>query len=98
MISSLCVATNTGMPKPVASISSRIPLAISSRIHGVFEHSDTSKDFYGRQLEAAAQKYETQLRPRDDLFFVRRHKYGNAKTGSFYFFQDTAGNIRDRQA
>jgi dihydrofolate reductase len=28
---------------------------------------------------------------------VRRDKNRNAKTGGFYFVQDTAGNIRDRQ-
>ena len=33
-----------------------IPADYLSRIHGVFEYSDTSNDFYGRQLEAAALK------------------------------------------
>lgn len=40
-----------------------VPAEYLSRIQGVFECTDNCNDFYGRQLEAAAQKYETQLRP-----------------------------------
>lgn len=37
-----------------------------SSVQGGGEHDETRNDFYGRQLEAAAHKYETELRP---LFF-----------------------------
>lgn len=57
-------ATGFGIPVFVATHKEEIiPAEYLSRIHGVFEASDTSNDFHGRQLEAAAQKYETQLRP-----------------------------------
>ena len=56
-------ATGFGIPIFIATHKEEfIPAEYLSRIHGVFECSDTSNDFYGRQLEAAALKYETQLR------------------------------------
>lgn len=57
-------ATGFGIPVFIATHKEEfIPAEYLSRIHGVFECSETSNDFYGRQLEAAAQKYEIQLRP-----------------------------------
>lgn len=57
-------ATGFGIPVFIATQKDEIvPADYLSRIHGVFECSDSSNDFYGRQLEAAAQKYETHLRP-----------------------------------
>ena len=57
-------ATGFGIPVFIATHKEeRVPAEFLSRIHGVFECSDTSNAYYGRQLEAAAQKYETQLRP-----------------------------------
>lgn len=57
-------ATGFTIPVFVATHKEEIvPADCLSRIHGVFEYSDTSNHFYGLQLEAAAQKYETQLRP-----------------------------------
>lgn len=57
-------ATGFGIPVFIATHKEeRVPAEFLSRIHGVFEYSDTSNAYYGRQLEAAAQKYETQLRP-----------------------------------
>ena len=53
-------ATGFGIPVFIATHKEeRVPAEFLSRIHGVFEYSDTSNAYYGRQLEAAAQKYET---------------------------------------
>lgn len=41
----------------------RVPAEYLPRISGVFEHCESRKEFYGRQLETAASHYETQLRP-----------------------------------
>lgn len=41
----------------------RVPAEYLPRVAGVFEDSETYREHYGRQLEAAAQKYETALRP-----------------------------------
>lgn len=72
-------ATGFGIPVFVATHKEEIiPADYLSRIHGVFEHSDTSNDFYGRQLEAAAQKYETQLRPPFFRALVDYVKLGNS--------------------
>ncbi|KAB2506840.1 ornithine decarboxylase, partial [Enterobacter hormaechei] len=55
-------ATGFGIPVFIATHKEeRVPAEFLSRIHGVFEYSDTSNAYYGRQLEAAAQKYEIQL-------------------------------------
>lgn len=40
----------------------RVPAEYLPRISGVFEHCESRKEFYGRQLETAASHYETQLR------------------------------------
>ncbi len=75
-----------------------IPADYLSRIHGVFEYSDTSNDFYGRQLEAAAQKYETQLRPPFFRALVDYVKQGNSAfdcpghQGGQFFRRHPAGN------
>lgn len=39
----------------------RVPAEYLPRISGVFEHCESRKEFYGRQLETAASHYETQL-------------------------------------
>ncbi|SQA96748.1 Ornithine decarboxylase, constitutive [Cedecea neteri] len=41
----------------------QIPEEYYSRITGIFEPSETKSEYYGRQLEAAAEKYEKGLRP-----------------------------------
>ena len=72
-------ATGFGIPVFVATHKEEfIPADYLSRIHGVFEYSDTSNDFYGRQLEAAALKYETQLRPPFFRALVDYVKQGNS--------------------
>jgi ornithine decarboxylase len=73
-------ATGFGIPVFIATHKEEfIPAEYLSRIHGVFEYSDTSNDFYGRQLEAAAQKYETQLRPPFFRALVDYVKQGTAR-------------------
>ena len=68
------------------------------RIQGVFEHDETRNDFYGRQLEAAAHKYETQMRP---PFFSALVDYVNKGYSAFdcpghqggeFFRRPPAGN------
>ena len=57
-------ATGYNLPVFIAINKEQIvPSEYLSRIQGVFEHDETRNDFYGRQLEAAAHKYEVQLRP-----------------------------------
>ena len=92
-------ATGFGIPVFVATHKEEfIPADYLSRIHGVFEYSDTSNDFYGRQLEAAAQKYETQLRPPFFRALVDYVKQGNSAfdcpghQGGQFFRRHPAGN------
>ena len=57
-------ATGFGIPIFIATYKEEIvPAEYLPRIQGVFENNETCHAFYGRQLEAAAQKYETRLRP-----------------------------------
>ena len=92
-------ATGFGIPVFVATHKEEIiPAEYLSRIHGVFEASDTSNDFHGRQLEAAAQKYETQLRPPFFRALVDYVKQGNSAfdcpghQGGQFFRRHPAGN------
>ena len=92
-------ATGFGIPVFVATHKEEfIPADYLSRIHGVFEYSDTSNEFYGRQLEAAAQKYETQLRPPFFRALVDYVKQGNSAfdcpghQGGQFFRRHPAGN------
>ena len=92
-------ATGFGIPVFVATHKEEIiPADYLSRIHGVFEYSDTSNDFYGRQLEAAAQKYEPQLRPPFFRALVDYVKQGNSAfdcpghQGGQFFRRHPAGN------
>ena len=72
-------ATGFGIPVFIATYKEEIvPADYLSRIQGVFEDSVTSSDFYGRQLEAAALKYETQLRPPFFRALVDYVKQGNS--------------------
>ncbi|MFU0919269.1 ornithine decarboxylase SpeF [Kluyvera sichuanensis] len=57
-------ATGYNLPVFIAINKDQIvPAEYLSRIQGVFEHDETRNDFYGRQLESAAHKYEVNLRP-----------------------------------
>lgn len=57
-------ATGYGIPVFIATENEeRVPAEYLPRISGVFEHCESRKEFYGRQLETAASHYETQLRP-----------------------------------
>ena len=75
-----------------------VPADYLSRIHGVFEHDETRNDFYGRQLEAAAHKYETQLRPPFFRALVDYVQQGNSAfdcpghQGGEFFRRHPAGN------
>lgn len=56
-------ATGYGIPVFIATENEeRVPAEYLPRISGVFEHCESRKEFYGRQLETAASHYETQLR------------------------------------
>lgn len=75
-----------------------VPSDYLPRIQGVFEYDETRNDFYGRQLEAAAHKYETQLRP---PFFSALVDYVNQGNSAFdcpghqggeFFRRHPAGN------
>ncbi len=75
-----------------------VPAEYLSRIQGVFECADNCNDFYGRQLEAAAQKYETQLRPPFFRALVDYVAQGNSAfdcpghQGGQFFRRHPAGN------
>ena len=58
----------------------RVPAEYLPRISGVFEHCESRKEFYGRQLETAASHYETQLRP---PFFRALVDYVNQGNSAF---------------
>ena len=92
-------ATGFGIPVFIATHKEeRVPAEFLSRIHGVFEYSDTSNAYYGRQLEAAAQKYETQLRPPFFRALVDYIQQGNSAfdcpghQGGQFFRRHPAGN------
>ncbi len=76
----------------------RVPAEYLSRIQGVFEYDETRIEFYGRQLEAAAQKYETQLRPPFFRALVDYIKQGNSAfdcpghQGGEFFRRHPSGN------
>ncbi|STG53717.1 ornithine decarboxylase [Escherichia coli] len=56
-------ATGYGIPVFIATENEeRVPAEYLPLISGVFEHCESRKEFYGRQLETAASHYETQLR------------------------------------
>lgn len=55
-----------------------VPAEYMASVQGVFEHDETRNDFYGRQLEAAAHKYETELRPPFFSALVDYVKQGNS--------------------
>ncbi len=53
-------ATGYGIPVFIATENEeRVPAEYLPRISGVFEHCESRKEFYGRQLETAASHYET---------------------------------------
>ncbi len=92
-------ATGFGIPVFIVTHKEeRVPAEFLSRIHGVFEYSDTSNAYYGRQLEAAAQKYETQLRPPFFRALVDYVQQGNSAfdcpghQGGQFFRRHPAGN------
>jgi len=76
----------------------RVPAEYLARIQGVFEYDETRNDYYGRQLEAAAQKYETQLRPPFFRALVDYVNQGNSAfdcpghQGGEFFRRHPAGN------
>ncbi|WP_312629185.1 ornithine decarboxylase SpeF [Scandinavium sp.] len=75
-----------------------VPAETLARIHGVFEHDEARSEFYGRQLEAAANKYETQLRPPFFRALVDYVNQGNSAfdcpghQGGEFFRRHPAGN------
>ena len=92
-------ATGYGLPVFIAIHKDQVvPADYLQRIHGVFEHDETRNEFYGRQLEAAAHKYETQLQP---PFFSALVDYVNKGNSAFdcpghqggeFFRRHPAGN------
>ncbi len=74
-------ATGYGIPVFIATENEeRVPAEYVPRISGVFEHCESRKEFYGRQLETAASHYETQLRP---PFFRALVDYVNQGNSAF---------------
>lgn len=74
-------ATGYGIPVFIATENEeRVPAEYLPRISGVFEHCESRKEFYGRQLETAASHYETQLRP---PFFRALVDYVNQNVSAF---------------
>lgn len=74
-------ATGYGIPVFIATENEeRVPAEYLPRISGVFEHCESRKEFYGRQLETAASHYETQLRP---PFFRALVDYVNQGNSAF---------------
>ena len=91
--------TGFGIPVFVASHEAEfVPADYLSRIQGVFEQAQTCSDFYGRQLEAAALKYERALRPPFFSALVDYVKQGNSAfdcpghQGGQFFRRHPAGN------
>jgi len=92
-------ATGYNLPVFIAINKDQIvPAEYLSRIQGVFEHDETRNDFYGRQLEAAAHKYEVQLRPPFFSALVDYVAQGNSAfdcpghQGGEFFRRHPAGN------
>ncbi|MGL5968359.1 MAG: ornithine decarboxylase SpeF [Kluyvera sp.] len=92
-------ATGYNLPVFIAINKDQIvPSEYLSRIQGVFEHDETRNDFYGRQLEAAAHKYEVQLRPPFFSALVDYVAQGNSAfdcpghQGGEFFRRHPAGN------
>ncbi|MDU5426185.1 MAG: Orn/Lys/Arg decarboxylase N-terminal domain-containing protein, partial [Clostridiales bacterium] len=92
-------ATGYNLPVFIAINKEQIvPSEYLSRIQGVFEHDETRNDFYGRQLEAAAHKYEVQLRPPFFSALVDYVAQGNSAfdcpghQGGEFFRRHPAGN------
>ncbi|WP_226572209.1 ornithine decarboxylase SpeF [Mangrovibacter yixingensis] len=75
-----------------------VPSEYLPRVHGVFEHDETRNDYYGRQLENAAQKYEMTIRPPFFRALVDYVKQGNSAfdcpghQGGEFFRRHPAGN------
>lgn len=91
--------TGFGIPLFVVSHEGEfVPAEYLARIQGVFEYQDTCHDYYGRQLEAAAQKYERALRPPFFSALVDYVKQGNSAfdcpghQGGQFFRRHPAGN------
>ncbi len=76
----------------------RVPAEYLPRVAGVFEDSETYREHYGRQLEAAVQKYETALRPPFFRALVDYVSQGNSAfdcpghQGGDFFRRHPAGN------
>lgn len=76
----------------------RVPAEYLSRTQGVFEFDDSRREYYGRQLEAAAYKYESQLRPPFFRALVDYVNQGNSAfdcpghQGGEFFRRHPAGN------
>lgn len=92
-------ATGYGIPVFIATENEeQVPAKYLSRISGVFEHCETRKEFYGRQLETAARHYETQLRPPFFRALVDYVNQGNSAfdcpghQGGEFFRRHPAGN------
>ena len=91
--------TGFGIPLFVVSHEGEfVPAEYLARIQGVFEYQDACHDYYGRQLEAAAQKYERALRPPFFSTLVDYVKQGNSAfdcpghQGGQFFRRHPAGN------
>ena len=91
----------TGFGVPVFVVcqpEERVPAEYLARISGVFDYNETHRDYYGRQLEAAAQKYETALRPPFFRALVDYVNQGNSAfdcpghQGGEFFRRHPAGN------
>ncbi|BAT38494.1 ornithine decarboxylase SpeF [Escherichia albertii] len=92
-------ATGYGIPVFIVTENEeQVPAKYLSRISGVFEHCETRKEFYGRQLETAARHYETQLRPPFFRALVDYVNQGNSAfdcpghQGGEFFRRHPAGN------
>lgn len=91
--------TGFGLPVFVAiNESEMIPEEYYSRITGIFEPSETKSEYYGRQLEAAAEKYENGLRPPFFDAMVNYVEQGNSAfdcpghQGGQFFLRHPTGN------
>lgn len=91
-------ATGYGIPVFIATENEeRVPAEYLPRISGVFEHCESRKEFYGRQLETAASHYETQLRP---PFFRALVDYVNQGNSAFdcLVIREVSFSVAIRQA
>lgn len=91
-------ATGYGIPVFIATENEeRVPAEYLPRISGVFEHCESRKEFYGRQLETAASHYETQLRP---PFFRALVDYVNQGNSAFdcQVIREVSFSVAIRQA